>query len=51
MDQRGFSIDPSETASPLAPAVPVARIRDWAALASRRGATELLPAQRDHAAA
>lgn len=51
MDQRGFSIDPSETVSPLTPAVPVARMRDWAALASRRGVVELVPAQREHAAA
>jgi hypothetical protein len=51
MDQRGFSADPSDTASPLAPALPAARLRDWAALASRRGAVEHVPTQREHAAA
>ncbi|MET0788747.1 MAG: hypothetical protein ABWY33_05830 [Cellulomonas sp.] len=49
MDQRGFSVDPSETN--LTPAIPTPRVQAWAGLAARRSAIELVPAQREHAAA
>ncbi|MEZ0446258.1 hypothetical protein [Cellulomonas sp. ICMP 17802] len=50
MDQRGYSVDPSETSN-LTPAFPVPRVQAWAGLAARRSAIELVPAQREHAAA
>ncbi|GCE78447.1 hypothetical protein [Cellulomonas biazotea] len=50
MDQRGFSVDPSEAATPFI--LPATRLQAWAALAERRSHTlELIPAQRDHLAA
>jgi hypothetical protein len=51
MDQRGFSLEPSETASPVAPSLPAARMRAWAELATHRTTVDLVPAQREHAAA
>ena len=48
MDQRGYSTDPSDTSTP---AFPVTRVKAWAGLAARRSAIELVPAQREHAAA
>ncbi|WP_157465633.1 hypothetical protein [Cellulomonas sp. Leaf395] len=48
MDQRGYSADPSETSTPVLPAL---RVTAWAGLAARRSAIELVPAQREHAAA
>src|SRR3954451_7650968 len=50
MDQRGYSVDPSETSN-LTPAFPSPRVTAWAGLAARRSAIELVPAQREHAAA
>ena len=49
MDQRGYSADPSETSIP--PAFPAPRLQAWAGLAARRSVIELVPAQREHAAA
>jgi hypothetical protein len=49
MDQRGYSVDPSDTN--LTPAIPALRVAAWAGLAARRSAIELVPAQREHAAA
>ena len=51
MDPRGFSLEPSETASPVAPGIPVERMRAWAQLAAGRASVDLVPAQREHAAA
>ena len=51
MDQRGYSVDPSEASIPLKSAFPVARLQAWAGLAARSKAIELIPAQREHAAA
>ena len=52
MDQRGgFSLEPSETASPLTPSFPTARVSAWAELATRRTTVDLVPAQREHVAA
>jgi hypothetical protein len=48
MDQRGYSADPSETSLP---AFPAPRVAAWASLAARRSAVDLVPAQREHAAA
>ena len=48
MDQRGYSADPSETSNQ---AFPAPRVKAWAGLAARRSAIELVPAQREHAAA
>jgi hypothetical protein len=49
MDQRGYSVDPSETTN--TPAFPALRVSAWAGLAARRSVIELVPAQREHAAA
>ncbi|WP_156387873.1 hypothetical protein [Cellulomonas sp. Root137] len=51
MDQRGFSADPSETSITPTPAFPAPRVSAWAGLAARRSVIELVPAQREHAAA
>jgi len=51
MDQRGYSLDPSEASIPLKSTFPVARLQAWAGLAARSKAIELIPAQREHAAA
>ncbi len=51
MDQRGYSVDPSETSINLTPAFPAPRVTAWAGLAARRSAIESVPAQREHAAA
>jgi len=48
MDPRSYSTDPSETSLP---ALPVTRMQAWAGLAARRSVIELVPAQREHAAA
>ena len=50
MDQRGYSVDPSETVT-LTPAVPAPRVQAWAGLAARRSAIEQVPAQRENVAA
>ena len=47
MDQRGYSVDPSEVSIP----VPATRLQAWAGLAARGKSIELIPAQREHAAA
>ena len=51
MDQRGYSVDPSETSitSPRPSRPP--RLQAWAGLAARRSMIELVPAQRENAAA
>ena len=51
MDQRGYSVDPSDTSVNLTPAFPAPRLQAWAGLAARRSMIELVPAQRDNAAA
>ncbi|MBO3086103.1 hypothetical protein [Cellulomonas fengjieae] len=48
MDQRGYSVDPSEASSPVFPAI---RLTAWAGIAARRSAADQVPAQREHAAA
>jgi hypothetical protein len=50
MDQRGYSVDPSETAIPYTNAFPAARLQAWAGLAARSQMIESIPAQRDNAA-
>ena len=49
MDQRGYSLDPSEASLPIK--LPATRLQAWVGLAARGKAIELIPAQRDHAAA
>ena len=49
MDQRGFSVDPSEAATPFV--LPAARLQAWAALAERSHTLDIVPAQRDYLAA
>ena len=51
MDQRGYSVDPSEASIPVKNAFPAPRLQAWARLAARGQAIELVPAQREHAAA
>ena len=48
MDQRGYSVDPSETASPV---LPVTRLTAWAGVAARISAISQVPAQSETAAA
>ena len=50
MDPRGFSVEPSQTASPVTPGVPVGRMLAWADLAASRDTVDLVPAQRQHTA-
>ncbi|WP_421735460.1 hypothetical protein [Cellulomonas sp.] len=50
MDQRGYSADPSDTSN-VTPVIPALRVTAWAGLAARRSVIELVPAQREHAAA
>jgi len=49
MDQRGYSLDPSEASLPIR--FPATRLQAWVGLAARGKAIELIPAQREHAAA
>ena len=51
MDQRGYSVDPTEAPVPVKAAFPATRLQAWAGLAARGKAVELVPAQREHAAA
>ncbi|WP_156043706.1 hypothetical protein [Cellulomonas sp. URHE0023] len=49
MDQRGYSVDPSEASLPIK--LPATRVQAWAGLAARGNAMDLIPAQREHATA
>lgn len=51
MDQRGYSVDPSEASIPVKSILPATRLQAWAGLAARGQSIELVPAQREHAAA
>lgn len=51
MDQRGYSVDPSEASIPVTTGFPATRLQAWVGLAARGKAIELIPAQREHAAA
>jgi hypothetical protein len=51
MDQRGYSVDPSEASIPVKSGIPALRVQAWAGLAARGKAVDLIPAQREHAAA
>ena len=51
MDQRGYSADPSETSITSPRRSRLLRVTAWAGLAARRSVIELVPAQREHAAA
>jgi hypothetical protein len=43
MDQRGYPVDPSETAA--ARALPQSRLQAWSAMAARADAVDLVPSQ------
>ncbi len=51
MDQRGYSVDPTEASIPVKVSFPATRLQAWAGLAARGKTVELIPAQREHAAA
>jgi len=50
MDQRGYSVDPSETATPFTTAFPAARLQAWAGIAARSQMIDSIPVQRETAA-